>query len=548
MLKNIVSAFLEWLGRKNKNQLAEPTSNESPVVQAPVPTPAPFVEDSRISVMKDEVNELLSFAQMREGLDSGAVSSETLTKQALERAKKLNPKLNCFIQFSEESALNEARAADTRLKNGERNPLLGIPIAIKDLILCDGIATTAASKMLETFVAPYDATVISNLKKAGTPIIGKTNMDEFAMGSSNETSFFGAVRNPWNLKCVPGGSSGGSAAAVAAQITPLSLGTDTGGSIRQPSSLCGITGIKPTYGRVSRYGVIAFASSLDQVGPMCQDATGAAAVLECISGFDEHDATSAQQPVPSFVNETRSFQNKNNLSGLRIGVPKEFFAEGLDAQVKQKIQATISEWKSQGASINEITLPHTKYSLPCYYILCTSEASSNLARYDGVHFGHRSKNFSGGKLEDFYSKNRAEGFGSEVQLRILLGTFALSSGYYDSYFKKAAQVRRLIQNDFTAAFKNVDVIVGPTSPTTAFAQGEKTNDPLSMYLSDVYTLSTNLAGLPALSMNVGLSSNGLPIGMQMIAPWWQESKLLGLAAYYQKQHPETLKGVSHGSL
>lgn len=478
---------------------------------------------------------------MRVALDEGAVTSRQLTQEALSRAQASNPSLNGYLSFCESSALAQADEADRRLKAGERNALLGMPVALKDLILTQGHVTTAASKMLEKFVPPYDATVSARIKAAGAPIIGKTNLDEFAMGSSNETSIGGACRNPWDTTRVPGGSSGGSAVAVAARTVTLSLGTDTGGSIRQPSSLSGITGLKPTYGRVSRYGVVAFASSLDQVGPMCSDAVSCAAVLQTISGYDVHDATSSRRPVPDFVSETKRWTEPGALKGLRVGLPREYFAEGLDSHVEKAVRESVAWLRDQGASVQEISLPHTRFALPVYYLICTSEASSNLARYDGIHYGYRSPNARGGSLEDTYSLSRGEGFGDEVRLRILLGTFALSSGYYDAYYKKASQVRALIRKDFEDAFGKCDCVMGPTSPTTAFKIGEKFGDPLRMYLADVYTLSANLAGLPGISFNVGFDPAGLPVGAQIMAPWWEEARLLGVAAAYQNAHPQSLR-------
>lgn len=480
-----------------------------------------------------------SYENIRTELDQGSITARALTEESLRRATLAQPELNAFISLQQDSALAEADAADARLRAGERGPLLGIPTGVKDLILTEGHRTTAASKMLAEFRAPYDATVSSRLKKAGAPIIGKCNLDEFAMGSSNETSFFGAVKNPWDLSRVPGGSSGGSAACVAARISPLSLGTDTGGSIRQPSSFCGITGLKPTYGRVSRYGVVAFASSLDQVGPMCGDALGAAAVLESIAGHDVHDATSSPLPVPAYVDEVKKFRTHNGMRALRVGLPKEFFAEGLAPEVSQAVHAAVDIYKSLGAEIVEISLPHTRFALPVYYLICTSEASSNLARYDGLHYGYRAENLEHANLEELYSRSRREGMGEEVRLRILLGTYALSSGYYDAYYRKASQVRTLIKRDFEEAFTRCDLIAGPTSPTTAFKFGAKSGDPLAMYMADVYTLSTNLAGLPGLSLNVGFDSQNLPIGLQLLAPWWQESRLLGAAAVFEQAQPAT---------
>jgi aspartyl-tRNA(Asn)/glutamyl-tRNA(Gln) amidotransferase subunit A len=484
-----------------------------------------------------------SYQKLREALDTGKVSSQELTQASLTRSQKLNPKLNAFISFCEESALEAAKSADLRLRNGERGALLGIPIAVKDLILVKDHTCTAASKMLENFQAPYDATVVAKLKAAGSPIIGKANLDEFAMGSSNESSFFGAVKNPWDMTKVPGGSSGGSAAAVAARCVTLSLGTDTGGSIRQPSALCGITGLKPSYGRVSRYGVVAFASSLDQVGPMCSDALGCAAVLDTISGHDVHDATSGPRAPTQSLREVLDFTKQGQVKGLRIGIPKEYFSSGLSAEVAQKVESALEFFKKEGAELVEISLPHTSYALSTYYLICTAECSSNLARYDGIHYGHRTARPTE-DLESLYSRSRSEGFGAEVRRRILLGTFALSSGYFDAYFQKAAKARRLIATDFEKAFEKVDLIAGPTSPFTAFSLGEKLSDPLQMYMSDIYTLSTNLAGIAGLSFNVGRDSGGLPIGMQVFPKWWQESLALKVAAFYQKLNPETLKGVA----
>lgn len=485
-----------------------------------------------------------SFLKTRQALDQGLVTSKELTEASLKRIDKTNSAINAFISVDKITALHEAEAADNRLKNGERGPLLGIPIAIKDLILVKDQKCTAASKMLSNFTAPYDATVITRLKKSGTPILGKTNLDEFAMGSSNESSYFGAVRNPWNLDLVPGGSSGGSAAAIASRCSILSLGTDTGGSIRQPSSLCGITGLKPTYGRVSRYGVVAFASSLDQVGPMCSDAQGCAAIMDAISGHCDHDSTSKNTAPTQSFKSVSEFLQKPQINKIRIGLPKEFFSSGLNPEVEKSIQTSLDFFKKNGAEIKEISLPHTQHALSTYYLICTSECSSNLARYDGIHYGYRSTKGID-NLFDLYANSRGEGFGTEVKLRILLGTFALSSGYYDAYFQKAAKLRRLIQNDFINAFKEVDVIAGPTSPFTAFKLGSKTKNPLEMYMADIYTLSTNLAGLPGLSFNVGYDANNLPIGLQLISRWWEEDTSLKMAAFYQNENKSTISGVTH---
>jgi len=483
----------------------------------------------------------LSFKELRSALDTKKVSSVEVTETFLNRSKKLNSDVNAYISFTDDLALSQAKDADKRIAQGEKGGVLGMPIAVKDLILVKDYKCTAASKMLETFTAPYDATVVTRLKNSGAPILGKTNLDEFAMGSSNETSYFKAVKNPWDLNCVPGGSSGGSGAAVAARMAPLSLGTDTGGSIRQPASLCGITGIKPTYGRVSRYGAIAFASSLDQIGPMCSDALSTAAVLESISGYDVHDATSAQAKVPAFLQLAENFVSENKVKGLRIGIPKEFFGEGLDPGVEKVIKEALELYKSEGATLVDVDLPHTQYSLATYYIICTSECSSNLARYDGIHYGHRTAKKTQ-NLEELYALNRREGFGEEVRLRILLGTFALSSGYYDAYYRKASQLRTLLRDDFKKAFAKCDVIAGPTSPSTAFKFGAKSENPIQMYLSDVYTLSTNLAGIPGLSLNVGYSKK-LPVGLQLLGPWWRDDVLLGCAHAFQTLKPETVKGA-----
>jgi aspartyl-tRNA(Asn)/glutamyl-tRNA(Gln) amidotransferase subunit A len=493
------------------------------------------------------VSQFLSadFARLRRALDEGATTSRALTEESLRRAQASNPELNAYLSFSADEALRAADAADARLKAGERAPLLGVPIAVKDLILTRGHETTAASKMLKGFIPPYDATVVAKLRAAGAPIVGKTNLDEFAMGSSNETSFFGACRNPWDLQRVPGGSSGGSGAAVAARTTPVSLGTDTGGSIRQPSALCGITGLKPTYGRVSRFGVVAFASSLDQVGPMCADALSCAATLETISGHDVHDATSSRRAVPAFFEAAKRAASAPSMKGLRVGLPREYFqVEGLSPEVRTQVDGAIERLRALGAETVEVSLPHTRFALPVYYLVCTSEASSNLARYDGIHYGHRSSHPATRSLEDLYARSRGEGFGDEVRLRVLLGTYALSSGYYDAFYKKASQVRALIKRDFTEAFAKCDLIAGPTSPTTAFKVGEKFGDPVSMYLADVYTLSVNLAGVPGASFNAGFDSKGLPVGLQLIGRWWEEETLLNTAAAFQAVHPESLAAPS----
>ncbi|MDH4134009.1 MAG: Asp-tRNA(Asn)/Glu-tRNA(Gln) amidotransferase subunit GatA, partial [Gammaproteobacteria bacterium] len=416
---------------------------------------------------------------------------------------------------------------DARIAKGEAGPLTGIPLAQKDIFCADGWLTTCGSKMLSNFVAPYNATVIERFNAAGCVNLGKTNMDEFAMGSSNETSFYGPVQNPWDTKAVPGGSSGGSAAAVAARLAPAATGTDTGGSIRQPAALTGITGIKPSYGRVSRYGMIAFASSLDQGGPMTKTAEDAALMLNTMCGFDPLDSTSVEQPVPDF---TASLNN--SIKGLRIGLPKEYFGEGLSADVAKAVEAAIAEYKKLGAEVVEVSLPNSNLAIPCYYVLAPAEASSNLARFDGVRYGHRAAEYK--DLADMYSKTRAQGFGAEVKRRILIGTYVLSAGYYDAYYLQAQRLRRLITDDFNRAFEKCDVIMGPTSPTTAFNLGAKKDDPVAMYLSDIYTISVNLAGLPGMSIPAGFGADGRPVGLQLIGKYFDEARLLNAAHQYQQ--------------
>jgi aspartyl-tRNA(Asn)/glutamyl-tRNA(Gln) amidotransferase subunit A len=465
-------------------------------------------------------------AKLSEALRRRAVSSEELTRSYLERIERLNPVLNCYVTVRPEEALGAARAADQRIAAGEAGPLTGVPIAQKDIFCTMGLKTSCGSRMLDNFVAPYDAHVVSRLKAAGTVLLGKTNMDEFAMGSSNETSYYGPVRNPWDAARVPGGSSGGSAAAIAADLAPAATGTDTGGSIRQPASLCGITGLKPTYGRVSRYGMIAFASSLDQGGPMARTAEDCALLLAGMAGFDERDSTSVDRPVDDYVAALGQ-----DLEGLRVGLPREYFGQGLDPAVAEVIQAAVRELESLGAQIREISLPNTSLAVPAYYVVAPAEASSNLARYDGVRYGYRCG--APQSLEDLYKRSRGEGFGAEVKRRILVGTYALSAGYYDAYYLKAQKLRRLISDDFRQAFQQVDVIAGPTSPTVAFQFGEKTTDPVAMYLSDVYTIAVNLAGLPALSCPAGFA-HGLPVGLQLIGNYFEEARLLNIAHQYQQ--------------
>ncbi len=461
-----------------------------------------------------------------QGLESGEFSSVEITQDYLERIERLNPSLNCFISVTGEIALEQARAADAARAAGEAGPLCGVPLAHKDLFCTDGVRTSCGSRMLDNFIAPYDATVIAQCKRDGAVMLGKTNMDEFAMGSSNENSYYGPVANPWDPARVPGGSSGGSAAAVAAGLTPAATGTDTGGSIRQPAALCGVTGIKPTYGRVSRYGMVAFASSLDQGGPLAHSAADCARLLQTMAGFDQRDSTSADTALPDF-----SAGLDGGLAGRRIGLPKEYFAEGLDARLGDVIQQAIDELQQMGAELVEISLANIDLSIPVYYVIAMAEASSNLSRYDGVRFGHRCDDPA--DLEDLYKRSRWEGFGAEVKRRIMIGTYALSAGYYDAYYLKAQQLRRLIKQDFQQAFTRVDYILAPVTPETAFEIGAKANDPVSMYLQDIYTISLNLAGLPGISLPAGFV-DGLPVGMQLIGNYFDESGLLAAAHAYQQ--------------
>lgn len=468
-----------------------------------------------------------SIAELVKGLRSGAYSSHELTKHYLHRIEQLDSKYNSFISVTAEQALKQAEHADQRLAQGGAPMLCGIPLAHKDIFCTKGTRTSCGSKMLDNFIPPYDATVISRFKEAGCIGLGKTNMDEFAMGSSNETSFYGSVKNPWLPDCVPGGSSGGSAAAVAAQLAPAATGTDTGGSIRQPAALCGLTGLKPTYGRVSRYGMIAFASSLDQGGPMARSAEDAALLLNVMAGFDQRDSTCINKAVPDYTDTLN-----NRLDGLTIGLPKEYFGEGLNADIQAAVEQAIKTYQSMGAKIKEITLPHTELAVPAYYVIAPAEASANLSRFDGVRYGYRCENPL--DLNDLYTRTRAEGFGDEVKRRILIGAYALSAGYYDAYYKKAQRIRRLIKNDFINAFEEVDIIMGPTTPSPAFKIGEKTNDPVTMYLEDIYTISVNLAGLPGLSIPAGFTE-GKPIGLQLIGNYFSEEKLLNIAHRYQQE-------------
>ncbi len=472
-------------------------------------------------------------------LQAGEVTSVQLTEHFLQRIKQFDSELNSFITITEEQALKAAADADEVRKAGNAGPLTGIPIAHKDIFCTRGVKTSCGSKMLDNFESPYDATVVEKMQQAGVIMLGKTNMDEFAMGSSNETSFYGSVKNPWNTRAVPGGSSGGSAASVAARLAPASTGTDTGGSIRQPASFCGITGLKPTYGRVSRYGMIAFASSLDQAGPMAQSAEDCALLLNAMSGFDPKDSTSLEKDVPDYTADLN-----RPLEGLKIGLPKEYFGEGLSEEINTIIQSAIDEYKSMGAEIIDISLPNTHLAVPVYYVVAPAECSSNLSRFDGVRFGHRCENPT--DLEDLYKRSRGEGFGEEVKRRIMVGTYALSAGYYDAYYIKAQQLRRMISDDFKQAFEKVDVIMGPAAPETAFNIGEKTGDPISMYLSDIYTIAVNLAGLPGMSVPAGFSQD-MPVGLQIIANHFDESRLLNVAHQYQqktdwhRQIPESFK-------
>ncbi|MEO0436996.1 MAG: Asp-tRNA(Asn)/Glu-tRNA(Gln) amidotransferase subunit GatA [Pseudomonadota bacterium] len=460
-------------------------------------------------------------------MSAGAVKSIDLVAEALARIDRFNAELNCFITVSGDAALAAAEEADQLITAGSAGPLTGIPIAHKDIFCTLGTRTSCGSKMLDNFVPPYDATVVSKLKNAGLISLGKTNMDEFAMGSSNESSYYGICKNPWSPERVPGGSSGGSAAAVAASLVVASTGTDTGGSIRQPAAFCGISGIKPTYGRVSRLGMIAYASSLDQGGPMARSAEDCAWLLEAMAGHDPRDSTSIDRAVDRY-----SANLDLDLTGLKIGVPEEFFSDGLSDGVAEVVRTALQTLEAMGGTLVEVSLPRTSLSIPAYYVIAPAEASTNLARYDGVRYGHRCAN--PGDLEDLYTRSREEGFGDEVQQRILVGTYALSSGYYDAFYKKAQQVRRLIADDFASAFEQVDVIAGPTTPSVAFPVGEKSNDPTAMYLEDIYTLAANLAGIPAMSIPCGFSE-GLPVGMQLLGQHFDEMRLLALAHQYQQR-------------
>lgn len=471
--------------------------------------------------------ERLTVARLSAGLRNGEFSSEELTRESLVRIEATNPRLNAFITVTGEAALVAARAADKKLAGGDAGPLTGIPLAHKDIFCTAGALTTCGSRMLANFVSPYDATVVSKLADAGIVLLGKTNMDEFAMGSSNETSYFGPVRNPWDMERSPGGSSGGSAAAVAAGLVPAATGTDTGGSIRQPAAFTGITGFKPTYGRVSRYGMVAFASSLDQAGTLTITAEDAALLMEAMAGFDTRDSTSADQAVPAYASML-----DEPLAGKTIGVPQEFFDDGLDSGCEQVIRDALDVFSDLGVKIVELTLPHLALSVPTYYIIAPAECSSNLSRYDGIRFGYQHPDAR--DIDELYTRTRQEGFGAEVKRRIMTGTYVLSAGYYDAYYLQAQKVRRLISDELKRCFEQVDIVAGPTTPTTAFGLGEKTDDPVQMYLNDIYTIAVNLAGTPGISIPCGFSGK-LPVGLQLIGPHFGEATLLNFAHRYQQQ-------------
>jgi aspartyl-tRNA(Asn)/glutamyl-tRNA(Gln) amidotransferase subunit A len=471
---------------------------------------------------------MLNFTLQQQGdaLRAKQISSVELTQLYLDRIATHNPVLNAYVTVEAHKSLAQAKAADAMLANGTAQALTGIPIAQKDIFCAQGWRTTCGSKMLDNFIAPYDAHVITQFNAAGAVNLGKTNMDEFAMGSSNETSYFGPVRNPWDIKAVPGGSSGGAASAVAARLCAAATGTDTGGSIRQPAALCGISGIKPTYGTVSRYGMIAFASSLDQAGPMGRNAEDLGLMLNVMTGHDPRDSTSLQRDKEDYTRDLTK-----PLTGLRIGLPREFFAAGLSQDVGQCVQAAVAEYQKLGAVVVDISLPNAKLAVPVYYVLAPAEASSNLSRFDGVRYGYRAPDYT--DLTDMYEKTRAQGFGEEVKRRIMIGTYVLSHGYYDAYYLQAQKIRRLIAQDFVEAFKQCDVIMGPTSPSTAFNLGEKGDDPVQMYLSDIYTIAVNLAGLPGMSIPCGTGANGLPVGLQIIGDYFKEAQMLNVAHQYQ---------------
>ncbi|WP_435605983.1 Asp-tRNA(Asn)/Glu-tRNA(Gln) amidotransferase subunit GatA [Pseudomonas knackmussii] len=468
----------------------------------------------------------LTLAEVARGLADKQFSAEELTRALLSRIEQLDPQLNSFISVTADAAVAQAQVADQRRAAGENGALLGAPIAHKDLFCTKGVRTSCGSKILDNFVSPYDATVVERLASAGAVTLGKLNMDEFAMGSANESSHYGPVKNPWDLTRVPGGSSGGSAAAVAARLIPAATGTDTGGSIRQPAALTNLTGIKPTYGRVSRWGMIAYASSLDQAGPLARTAEDCALMLGAMAGFDPKDSTCVDQPVDDYLAALNQ-----PLAGLRIGLPKEYFGAGLDARIGTAVMAVVEQLKQLGAAVKEISLPNMQHAIPAYYVIAPAEASSNLSRFDGVRYGYRCENPK--DLQDLYKRSRAEGFGAEVKRRIMVGTYALSAGYYDAYYLKAQRIRRLIKNDFMSAFGEVDVILGPTTPNPAWKLGTKNDDPVAQYLEDIYTITANLAGLPGLSMPAGFV-DGLPVGVQLLAPYFQEGRLLNVAHQYQQ--------------
>ncbi len=474
------------------------------------------------------------------GLAAGEYSSVELTRHFLDVIRERNPVLNAVISTTDDIAIAQAEQADRDRQAGRGGPLAGVPILHKDIFCTEGARTSAGSKMLDNFVSPYSATAVEKLTKAGAIMVGKANMDEFAMGSSNENSFYGVVRNPWQTDRVPGGSSGGSAAAVAAGFCLAATGTDTGGSIRQPASFCGITGIKPTYGRVSRWGMIAYGSSLDQAGPMTRTAADAALMLQTMAGFDHRDSTSLDEPVPLFTEAL-----DQPLAGLRIGLCKEYLQDGLDSGVETQVQNAIRELEGLGASLVEVSLPHTQYAVPAYYVIAPAECSANLSRFDGVRFGHRCDDPV--DLEDLYTRSRSEGFGREVRQRIMVGAFALSAGYYDAYYRKAQQIRRLIKNDFISAFKTVDLIAGPVAPSTAFPLGDMTDDPVAMYLQDIFTVPSSLAGLPAMSIPAGFSDN-LPVGLQLIGNYLDEGRMLNAAHQFQQRTDWHLRSPDTGEV
>jgi aspartyl-tRNA(Asn)/glutamyl-tRNA(Gln) amidotransferase subunit A len=477
----------------------------------------------------------LSGHEVRSRILRREVSAEEVTRSLLERISKLNPIIHAYVTVDAEGAVARAKEIDSRIADGEKmGELCGIPIAVKDNICTLGMPTTCSSRILENFSPPYEATVVEAILEADAVILGKTNLDEFAMGSSTENSAFGTTRNPWDTSRIPGGSSGGSAAAIAADLASMALGSDTGGSIRQPAALCGVVGLKPTYGRVSRYGLVAFGSSLDQIGPITKDVFDAGLLLNVIARHDPKDSTSAPEPTPNYVAGL-----KTDMTGVKIGLPSEYFGEGLSEDVESAVRAAAAKYEELGAEIVDISLPHTEYAVATYYIIATAEACSNLSRYDGVHYGHRTERKS--DIIELYSRSRAEGFGPEVKRRIMLGTHALSAGYYDAYYLKAAQVRALFRRDFDEAFEEVDVMLCPTSPTPAFKIGEKASDPLAMYLSDIYTISANLAGIPGISMPCGISPDGLPIGMQLMAGTFDDEKLLRVAYAYEQATDHHLK-------